>query len=373
MAITGNGKELRFGIVGCGRVVQELHLPAWSIVPDARLVAVCDSSQASLDAVSMRFPDARRFASFDEFLANSDTLSFVVLATPGITHPELASKILARGINLLSEKPLALTAPEAHRLCAIAEETGAILTSIHNYRFKENTQQALRAFRKGQLGDVVAVNLKFRSGALFEEQIPWRRRERENRTLLFDYGIHLVDIAMLFLGPLKSLRFVEADVDNLGLQRVVFGTLHQNGARGVFDLMVDASSTSTDIEVLGETRGLALQFYPQGFRMLPERDNPLHRCLAEGRRLFNYARDTTIEKFFRTKCSYRARSHAELFGAFVGALRGKQPNPVPAAQVLQTIELLDEVARRSYSLSAGPSDGWTVETAAPAWINHKTV
>src|ERR1017187_1012358 len=120
MAMIETGNELRFGIVGCGRVVQELHLPAWSMIPDARLLAICDSSQASLDAVSKQFPNARRYGSFDDFMAHSAGLSFVVLATPGVTHPELGEKLLAKGIPLLCEKPLALTAPEAHRLCALA-------------------------------------------------------------------------------------------------------------------------------------------------------------------------------------------------------------------------------------------------------------
>lgn len=368
VAIIETGKELRFGIVGCGRVVQELHLPAWSVIPDVRLVAICDSSQASLDAVSKQVPDARCYTSFDDFVANSAGLAFVVLATPGATHPELGQKLLAKGINVLCEKPLALSAPEAHRLCALADETGATLTSIHNYRFKENTQQALGALRKGQLGDIVAVNLKFRSGSLFGEQVPWRRHERENRTLLFDSGIHLVDIAVLFLGPVESLRFVDADVDSLGIQRVTFGTLHQSGARGVFDLMVDASSTSTEIEVLGESAGLSLQFFPQGFRTLPARDTPLHRSLAEGLRLLNFASDTIRDKLLRPKCSHRARSHADLFRAFVGALRGQQPNPVPGIEVLKIIQVLDEVARRSYGARDrdGLKNGSAVETVASA-------
>jgi len=363
MGLLQTGQEVRFGLVGCGHVVQELHLPAWSAVPEARLVAICDSSQASLDAVSRRVPAARRYTSIDDFMSDNAGLSFIVLATPGVTHIELAPKILAKGINLLCEKPLALTAADAHRMCALADETGALLTSIHNYRFKENTREALRAMRKGRLGDIVAVNLKFRSGGLFGEQVPWRRHERQNRTLLFESGIHLVDIAMLFLGPLKSLRFVDADVDSLGIQRVVFGTLHENGARGVFDLMVDASSTSTEIEVLGEAAGLALQLFPQGFRMLPRRDDPLHRGLAEGRRLFDFVRDAIGVKFLRPKCPHRARSHADLFRAFVGALHGNEPNPVPGRELLQLIQLLDEVATRSYGAQStdAPRNGRAFE------------
>jgi hypothetical protein len=133
---------------------------------------------------------------------------------------------------------------------------------------------------------------------------------------------------------------------------VVFGTAHKNGSRGVFDLMVDVSCASTEIEVLGESAGLSLQFFPQGFRMLPARDTPLHRCLDEGRRLFDYASDTLLEKLTRSKCPHRARSHAYLFREFVGALSGEQPNPVPSSEVLRVIELLDQVALRAYGTPA---------------------
>ena len=312
MSAVKEDRELRFGLVGCGHVVQDLHLPAWNSIPDVKLVAICDSSPASLEAVAQFAPTARRYRNVADFIDENDDLSFVVLATPGNTHPELGRQFLGKGINLLCEKPLALNASDAQALYAMADETGAMLTVIHNYRFKENTQQALRAMQQGLLGDTVAVNLKFRSGPLFGDQARWRRDERQHRTLLFDYAIHLVDIAILFLGPSTSVRFVDADVDSAGIQRVVFGSLHQNGSRGVFDLMLDAASASAELEVLGESSGLSMQFFPQGVRLLPSRDNPLARLLSEGRRLSDYARVSLGDRLFRHRCSSRARSHADL-------------------------------------------------------------
>jgi len=349
-------KEFRFGLIGCGRVVQDLHLPAWSAIPNAHPVAICDSSQASLDAVARKLPYARRYTNVNQFLADSGELAFVILATPGATHLELGKEILGRKLNLLCEKPLTFNARDAQSLIELADHNAVTLCCIHNYRFKENTQLALHALGSGRLGDVVAVNLKFRSGSLFGEQTPWRKNERENRTLLFDSGIHLVDIALMFLGPVTSLRFVEADVDSLGLQRVIFGTAHQNGSRGVFDLMVDASCTSTEIEILGESAGLSLQFFPNGFRMLPGRDDPLRRSIAEGLRLLDFAGKTIADKLLRRQCPHRARSHAQLFRAFVASLAGEAPNPVPGSEVLRTIELLDEVAMKAYGASIGRVD-----------------
>jgi predicted dehydrogenase len=205
-------------------------------------------------------------------------------------------------------------------------------------------------FRKGALGDIAAVNVTSRSGPLFAEPSAWRRQERESRTLLFDFGIHLVDIALFFLGPVRSLRFVDADIDSTGLQRVVFSTIHDNGARGTFDFMLDAASASTEIEVFGESQAVALQFFPDGLRVIPSLDTPLHKSLAEAGRLYDYAWGRVGEILLR-RVSHRARSHARLFSEYVASLRGRHPNPVPPEQVLQTIELLDTVTARAYGQS----------------------
>ena len=84
MAVIQTGQDVRFGLVGCGHVVRDLHLPAWSTIPEARLEAICDSSQVSLDAVSQLAPAASAYTSFDDFLNGNAGLSFVVLATPAV-------------------------------------------------------------------------------------------------------------------------------------------------------------------------------------------------------------------------------------------------------------------------------------------------
>jgi predicted dehydrogenase len=347
MTSNGSRPRLRFGLIGCGRVVQELHLPAWSVIPEAELAAVCDQAPLALRAARRWAPAARVYTELRDFIAESSDLSFVVLATPGASHVGIGEQVLRRGLHLLVEKPLAVDGVGARRLYDLADAAGVALTCIHNYRFRENTLRALSIRRKGALGDIAAVNVHFRSGPLFSEPAAWRKRERESRTLLFDFGIHQVDIALLFLGAAVSVRFVDAEVDSAGLQRVVFGTSHHNGAQGVFDLMLDASSASAEIEVLGELRSLALQFYPEGLRLLPARDTPLHRGLSEGRRLYGYTRAVLGDKLLR-RVSRRALPHARLFRAFVAALQGQSPNPVPREEALGTIDLLDEVAKVAY-------------------------
>jgi predicted dehydrogenase len=344
-----NGTEaLSFGIIGCGRVVRELHLPAWRAVKEAKVVSVCDSSISALKEMEKVCPGVRTFTDPVKLFAASPSLAFVDIATPGATHPALVRSALSRGLNVICEKPLAISASDAMQLYHVADNAGVMLTAIHNYRHKRNSQAALNAFKKGIVGDIAAVTVRFRAGSLFAEQIEWLRRERESRTLLFDSGIHLVDLAMLFLGPLEGLSFVDADVDDVGIQRVVFGTAHRNGSRGLFDFMIDAAAAVTDIEVQGESAALNLQFFPPGLRFMPPRDTPFHRAMAEIRRGGDYFKHIVGERLLG-KLSERAASHARLFQLFVHALRSAGPNPIPPEQVMSAISLLDQVAARAYS------------------------
>lgn len=340
-------RRFRFGIIGCGQVVQELHLPAWERIREARLVAVCDSSPDRLKTISGRCHGIRQYTDVAEFLNDTDDLDFIVLATPGISHFSIGEQVLRRKKHLLCEKPLAVNLKDAQRLYEIAEAEGAVLLPIHNYRYRDLVQRALAYQASGDLGDVGYVCLRFRTGSLFDEPGVWRRNERHHRVLLFDFAYHFVDLALLFAGPVSSLRFVEAEIDSLGLQYVAFGTTHKPGARGLFELMLDASSCRTELEVFGERGAFALDFFPDGFRRLPPRDTPLHRAISDVARLFRYTLRDVRERV-SGKLTARSIPHMRLFSDFVKVIGQQMPVPVTREEVLETIGLLDGVAVRAY-------------------------
>jgi len=346
-------QALRFGIIGCGRVIQELHLPAWALVPEVQLTALCDANPAILQTLTERYPGVRSYRDVGAFLDDSADLDFVVLATPGITHPTLGEQVLQHDLHLLCEKPLALDSTSAQRLYTVAAQAGKLLVPIHNYRYRDNVQEALQWTATGALGDITNVQVRFRSGLLFDEPSRWMHNERQHRILLFDFAYHFIDIALLFLEPLAELRFVDAEVDTVGLQYVVFGTRHQNGARGLFELMFDASAQGTWIDVLGETASLQLEFFPDGFRKMSGRDQPLKQGIAQAQRLSHFVRHTARHKLLKAP-SHRILPHARLFQAFVTALRCAEHKRedsvavVPKAEVLAMISLLSEVANHAY-------------------------
>ena len=179
-------QTLRFGIIGCGRVVQDLHLPAWALVPDVQLAAACDANPTVLQTLTVRYPGIRSYTDVEAFLSDSTDLDFVVLATPGITHPRLGEQVLQHDLHLLCEKPLALDSAGAQKLYTVAAEANKVLMPIHNYRYRDNVQAALNWTATGALGDITNVQVRFRSGSLFDEPSRWMHDERQHRILLFD-------------------------------------------------------------------------------------------------------------------------------------------------------------------------------------------
>lgn len=201
------------------------------------MVAVCDRSTEALALMASKDSELRQYRTIDELLAGAPDLDFAVIATPGPSHVAIAKRLLQAGLHVLCEKPLALELDDAQLLFDLADQRQLLLAPIHNCLFNDNSLAALSPAVRTQLGDIVSVNVRFRSGPVFDETTTWRHRERENHVLLFDFAYHFVDLALCFLGPLREIRFVDSEQDSLGLQYVTFGTLHENCARGLFELM----------------------------------------------------------------------------------------------------------------------------------------
>jgi predicted dehydrogenase len=122
----------------------------------ADLVWLCDVSAGRRERFAGRFPGARMASDFEDLLADDD-LDAVVIATPVITHFELAKRALEAGKHVLVEKPPALTAVEAEELVATAEEQERVLLPGHLLLYHPGIARLKGLIESGELGDVLYV------------------------------------------------------------------------------------------------------------------------------------------------------------------------------------------------------------------------
>ncbi len=209
--------KLRIAMVGCGRVAVRFHLPALASSAYATLAAVVDADPLWASEVGRRFGAGSVLTDYRDLRGRVDA---AVVATPNHTHAEISAWLLAQGISVLCEKPMACTAEQARAMIA-AERGGGRLTVAHNCRFTPNMQEAKRLVDQGHLGVLQEM-----SGALGAPRGTWRARTdfRERPDLagggvLIDLGVHLIDLSCwLFGNSVSALSYAASDQAGIGVE-----------------------------------------------------------------------------------------------------------------------------------------------------------
>ncbi|MBA2370719.1 MAG: Gfo/Idh/MocA family oxidoreductase [Chloroflexi bacterium] len=143
---------MRVGVVGLGywgpNLVRNLHQ-----LPEADVVAVCDTRPAALDAIIGRYAGVRGTDSLDA-LVSDDSVEAVVIATPVSTHHRLALAALLAGKHVFVEKPLAASSLEATELIEAARRGGLVLMPGHTFLYSPSVNLIRDLIRSGDLGEI---------------------------------------------------------------------------------------------------------------------------------------------------------------------------------------------------------------------------
>ncbi|MDE5896817.1 MAG: Gfo/Idh/MocA family oxidoreductase, partial [Clostridia bacterium] len=111
-------KKVRVGIVGCGRILPMHAVPA-TVLPQAELVAVCDSKEIRARAAAEKY-GAKFYTDYLKML-DGESLDAVHLCVPHYLHPVMAKEAIARGVNVLSEKPISIDYASAEECVKLAK------------------------------------------------------------------------------------------------------------------------------------------------------------------------------------------------------------------------------------------------------------
>jgi predicted dehydrogenase len=122
----------------------------------AELAWLCDASPDALERFTARYPRARATTDFGEVLAD-ESLDAVVVATPAVTHYELAKRALEAGKHVLVEKPPAMNAAEAEDLVSTAERTDRVLMPGHLLLYHPAVRKLKELIDAGELDEVFCV------------------------------------------------------------------------------------------------------------------------------------------------------------------------------------------------------------------------
>ena len=115
-----------------------------------RLRTICDTDEAVAGPIAAR-QGAGWVDDLGAVLEDSE-IAAIVIATPAITHFEIASNALSAGKDVYVEKPLALSDRDARRLCEVAREHRRILMVGHLLQYHPAYLKLRELVDAGQLG-----------------------------------------------------------------------------------------------------------------------------------------------------------------------------------------------------------------------------
>jgi predicted dehydrogenase len=203
-------EPVRIGVVGAGAIAQLTHLPLLSRMRGAKLVAVCDNDRAKARALADRFDIEDTYNDIEDLLDAGD-LQAVVVATPNHLHEPHVLSALAAGVDVLCERPVAMTARGVERIENAAERAKRKVLVANNHRFRSDVQALAAFLRGGELGKLTGIRAgayHFRRG-----ELGWRQRRAEaGGGAFFDYGVALLDLA-LWLSDFPDAERVVAHMD----------------------------------------------------------------------------------------------------------------------------------------------------------------
>lgn len=262
--------KLKLGVVGCGS-----QGSGWADYlaqhEDVTLVGLCDINMSKLKELQAEFKCEFITTNYEELL--NQGLDAILIATPHYLHAPYTIMAAEKGINVFSEKPMAITLQECEAMIAACKENCVKLQIGFQRRFETNMNRIKYAITSGLLGDVYHINCFarwYRDELYFLQSSPVRKEDggkhwrgkwkTEGGSAIINQTIHPIDLFQWFGGPIRDIQasaaihrheFIETE-DNVGAI-INF----QNGAIGLLQAGVVYHGDSDEFAIYG-TKGRLL-------------------------------------------------------------------------------------------------------------------
>jgi predicted dehydrogenase len=202
-----NDKYLKGALVGAGDV-SRFHMLAWERIPMVRIVATADPEleHAQKRAAEFGIDVEHAYSSFSDLLGGEADLDFVDIAAPPEAHLELVTLAAAHGLHINCQKPFALSLEEAHQMIQVCNEAGVILNINENWRWRPWYRKLREMVQSGAIGRPVYARIFDHSSFL----VPGVTHAHDRiltwpRLILFDWGVHHIDIYRTLFGEPHSV------------------------------------------------------------------------------------------------------------------------------------------------------------------------
>ena len=230
---------MKYALIGCGRIATN-HVKA-VINNNLEFVAACDIEPDNIESLLAKHDlqsdsSIARYTDYKKMIEDHPELELVAIATSSGAHAEIALYCIDHGINVIIEKPMAMSMADAEEIIKRSEEKGVKVSACHQNRFNVAVQQMRNALEQGRFGKLShgSIHVRWNRGKQYYEQAPWRGTWAEDGGCLMNQCIHGIDLLRWMMGDdvvsvygvTRQQQHDYLEVEDIGMAVVTFA----NGA-----------------------------------------------------------------------------------------------------------------------------------------------
>ncbi|MEP6768719.1 MAG: Gfo/Idh/MocA family oxidoreductase [Acidobacteriota bacterium] len=243
-------------LIGSGRIGQR-HAAILAESPRSELVGVADVRPDKAAGLAGRH-GGRPYADLDRML-REESPDLLAVCTPSGDHCEQVLAASRAGVaNVVVEKPMALTLPEADAMIAECDRNGTRLFVVKQNRYNLPIQRLKAALDEGRFGRLVlgTVRVRWCRRQDYYDQAPWRGTWAMDGGVFSNQASHHVDMLLHTMGDVQSVkamsatRLVQIEAEDTGVAVLRFSS----GALGIIEATTAARPRDLEgsISILGE-------------------------------------------------------------------------------------------------------------------------
>jgi predicted dehydrogenase len=193
-----SNQPFRLGIIGCGKVTTQRHIPSIRSLGHSALVvwALADTIPGIAEQAAKIHNVKHAFDDYQQLLALEE-IDAVSICTPTFTHAKIAIDALRAGKHVYLEKPAAMNEAEMREIVTVARDSGKVFIVGSNGLLQEQMGVCKRMIDNGEIGEVYNVSI---TRALTRNANDDSRTTRGGDGISMESASHNVEWALYFLG-----------------------------------------------------------------------------------------------------------------------------------------------------------------------------
>lgn len=196
---------MKYALIGCGRIAIN-HIKA-VINNQLELLAVCDVLPNKMEELLSKQGLAEnkeilRYTDYRQMIAEHPEIQLISIATESGSHAEIALYCIDQGINLIIEKPMAMSIADADEIIRRAEANHVKVSACHQNRFNIAVQKLRKAVEAGRFGKLShgSIHVRWNRNKDYYTQAPWRGTWAQDGGALMNQCIHGIDLLRWMMG-----------------------------------------------------------------------------------------------------------------------------------------------------------------------------